>query len=140
MSMLQLCQLVQHLLHLLPVRSLLLHERLYALRMVQQDSLQALQAVKEQLLFLGRRLVFLGRRNAAAAAAAAERSSTRPRPRRRRRRRRHVHERQSVWLRRRRHGHQRQSVWLGGVCCSPQFHLSLRVCSAVALVLFVAAK
>jgi hypothetical protein len=37
--MLQLCQLVQHLLHLLPIRSLLLHERLYALRMVQQDSL-----------------------------------------------------------------------------------------------------
>jgi hypothetical protein len=136
--MLQLCQLVQHLLHLLPIRSLLLHERLYALRMVQQDSLQALQAVKEQLVFLGRRLVFLGRRNAAAAAAAA-RSSTRQRPRRRRRRR-HVHERQSVWLRRRRHGHQRQSVWLGGACWSPQFQLSLRVCCAVALVLFVAAK
>ena len=123
MSMLQLCQLVQHLLHLLPIRSLLLHQRLYALRMVQQDSLQALQAVKEQLVFLGRRLVFLGRRNAAAAAA-ADRSSIRPRPRRRRRR----------------HGHERQSVWLGGACCSPQFHLSLRVCCAVALVLFVAVK
>jgi hypothetical protein len=135
--MLQLCQLVQHLLHLLPIRSLLLHQRLYALRMVQQDSLQALQAVKEQLVFLGRRLVFLGRRNAAAAAA-ADRSSIRPRPRRRRRR--HGHERQSVWLRRRRHGHERQSVWLGGACCSPQFHLSLRVCCAVALVLFVALK
>ena len=109
---------MQHLLHLLPIRSLLLHERLYALRMVQQDSLQALQAVKEQLVFLGRRLVFLGRRNAAAAAAG--RSSIRP------------------LRRRRRHGHERQSVWLGGVCCSPQFHLSLRVCSAVAVVLFVA--
>ena len=138
----QLCQLVQHLLHLLPVRSLLLHERLYALRMVQQDSLQALQAVKEQLVFLGRRLVFLGRRNAAAAAAAAAaaRSSTRQRPRRRRRRRRRVHERQSVWLRRRRHGHQRQSVWRWCACWSPQFQLSLRVCCAVALVLFVALK
>ena len=50
MGMLHHCHLVQHLLHLLFLRSLLLQQVLYHLRLVQLDSLQALQAVKEQLV------------------------------------------------------------------------------------------
>ena len=50
MGMLHHFHLVQHLLHLLFQRSLLLQQVLYHLRLVQLDSLQALQAVKEQLV------------------------------------------------------------------------------------------